>query len=108
MRCVALNNRFYVIENLSPLTKTPIKIVDPLMQKIIPIAMCPNTAADGPVNEPTCTRLNYALAECGNKIFMYGGVNEKNEVLSTTDMFDCCTYKFSPVKYRGDYMPPGR
>lgn len=70
--------------------------------------MCPNTASDGPPNVPTTTRLHYALAECGNRIFMYGGVNEKNEILSCCDWFDCCTYKFSPLKYRGDYTPQGR
>ena len=24
------------------------------------------------------------------------------------DVFDACTYKFSPVKYRGDYSPKAR
>ena len=39
---------------------------------------------------------------------MYGGVNEKSQILATMDAFDCCTYKFSPVKFRGDYTPKGR
>lgn len=79
-----------------------------MLRRIVPIPLCPNTAADGPPNRPSCTRINYALAECSNKLFMYGGVNENSEILQSCDMFDCCTYKFSPIKYRGDFTPPGR
>jgi len=83
-------------------------VLDPALRMIIPITLCPNTAADGPPNVPSNTRVNYAIAECNNKIFMYGGLNEKQELLGCCDMFDCCTYKFTPVKYRGDYTPKSR
>jgi hypothetical protein len=107
-KCIALNNRFYIVENLTPSNKLPIKVLDPALRMIVPITLCPNTAADGPPNMPSSTRFNYAIAECNNKIFMYGGLNEKQELLGCCDMFDCCTYKFTPVKYRGDYTPKGR
>ena len=39
---------------------------------------------------------------------MYGGIDNKSNILDTTDIFDCCTYKFVHLKYRLDYKPQGR
>ncbi len=50
--------------------------------------------------------MNYAITECNNKVFFYGGINENNEVLGSMDVFDLCTYKFSTVVYRGNGFVP--
>jgi hypothetical protein len=53
--------------------------------------------------------VNYAVAECNNKIFFYGGLDSNNEVLGSMEVFDLCTYKFTKVVYRGGgFVPKAR
>ena len=64
---------------------------------------------DDPPNQPSSARINYAITECNNKVYFYGGLDEKNQILGSMDVFDACTYKFSTMKYRGDgFKPKGR
>ena len=72
------------------------------------VRLLPTTKKDDPPNHPSSARLNYALAECGNRCYLYGGTDSTNKVLETMDVFDARTYKFAPVKYRGDWVPKGR
>lgn len=87
-------------------TKQLVWVVDPTLKRAFSIKLMPTTKKDDPPNRPSSARVNYSIAEVGNKVFFYGGIDEKNQVLSTMDVFDACTYKFSPVKYRGDFKPP--
>ncbi len=75
------------------------------MKHVFNIQLLPTSKKDDPPNHPSSCRLNYAIAEANNKVFFYGGVDDKNTVLGSMDVFDACTYKFSPVKYRGDFKP---
>ena len=84
------------------------QVVDPALKRVFSMKLLPTTKKDDPPNRPSCARINYALAECGGRILMYGGLNEKSEVLATMDSFDACIYRFAPVKYRGDFTPKGR
>lgn len=43
-----------------------------------------------------------------NKIYLYGGISDQNEVLETMEVFDAQTYKMSEVKYRLDARAAGR
>ena len=56
-------------------------------------------STDSP-NKIETARINYSIATMGNKVYIYGGLNEKNEILSTMEIFDAVTYKFSEIKYR--------
>lgn len=67
-----------------------------------------NITLTGENNKPTECRINYSICTSGNKIFIYGGINEKNQILGSMEVFDCQTYKFTAVKYRGDYTPKAR
>ena len=42
------------------------------------------------------------------KIYLHGGLNDKNEVVDSMDVFDAMTYKVSEVKYRLDTKCPSR
>ena len=61
-----------------------------------------------PENRPSTVRVNYSIANYKHKVYLYGGLNVENEILSTIDDFDATTYKFSHVKIRGDIKPKGR
>ena len=39
---------------------------------------------------------------------IYGGLNEKNDVLNSMEIFEAQIYKFNAVKYRGDAKPVAR
>lgn len=88
------------------MTKTnphPVKVVDPMLRRLFNIDL---------IGEENCVtesaRINYSICASASRVFLYGGVNEKSQVLNTMDSFDACTYKFNPIKYRGDYTPKGR
>jgi len=40
--------------------------------------LLPTSKKDDPPNKPLCARINYSLAECGGRILMYGGLDEKS------------------------------
>lgn len=43
-----------------------------------------------------------------NKIYLYGGISDQNEVLETMEVFDAQTYKMTEVKYRLEARAVGR
>ena len=43
-----------------------------------------------------------------NKVYLYGGLNDKNEILENMEMFDAMQYKMSEVKYRLEQRVAGR
>ena len=57
---------------------------------------------------PSCTRVNYSISQYKQKVYFYGGIDDQNKVLQSMDDFDASTYKFTAVKYRGDYIPKAR
>jgi len=78
------------MQNLADANPYPVHIIDPLIQKVFPIKLLPNTDEKGGPNRPsTSARINYSIAECRNSIYMYGGVDNNSNILETTDVFDC-------------------
>jgi hypothetical protein len=43
---------------------------------------------------PHTIRINYSVAHNKTKLFIYGGINENNQVLNSMETFDTCIYKF--------------
>ena len=43
---------------------------------------------------PIDYRINYSLCVFKNRVFVYGGLNQKNEVLATMESFDAPILKF--------------
>jgi hypothetical protein len=80
-----------------------VKVIDPSLKRLFNIDLY---GAENKVSESA--RINYSICASANRVFLYGGVNEKSQVLGSMDCFDACTYKFTPIKYRGDYTPKGR
>ena len=101
-KSVNLNNRFYVFQNLSASNKRAIKVVDPCLRRIFQIPLI------GEENKIKESRINYSISHMNNKVYLYGGLNDRNEVLSNMEMFDACTYKFSEVNYRLEARVAGR
>ena len=62
----------------------------------------------GQDNKIATARINYSIATMNNKVYIYGGINEKSEIINSMEIFDATTYKFSEVKYRGDHKALGR
>ena len=48
----------------------------------------------------TTARINYSIAHMSNKVYLYGGLSDQNEVLESMEMFDAMTYKMTEHKYR--------
>lgn len=58
---------------------------------------------------PSTVRVNYSLCDHKNKVYIYGGLSpNENKVLSSMEVYECMTFKFNPVKYRGDHTPAAR
>lgn len=110
VRSVVINNRLYIFANLSPEGAARqegscvVKIVDFSLRRMFGVDMTQSK----PENRPSAVRLNYSLAHYKHKVFIYGGINQANEVLGTIDDFDATTYKFTHVKIRGEMKPRGR
>ena len=43
-----------------------------------------------------------------NRIYLYGGLSDTNEVLENMECLDACTYKMNEVKYRLEAKAAGR
>ena len=60
-------------------------------------------------SKPKEPRINYSICNSPSKVYLYGGISQNNQVLSTMESFDACTYQFSEVTYRGEgFKPRGR
>ena len=58
---------------------------------------------------PLTLRVNYSICEYKSKVYIYGGISvTQNKVIESMEIYECLTYKFNPVKYRGDSTPKGR
>jgi len=69
-----------VIQNLSPSAPDPAKIVDLDLRQLLPIF---------PLDEkPKVNRVNFALSRFRHKLYMYSGLDEKNEILDSLEEFD--------------------
>jgi len=93
-------DRLYIFSNLCPSAPDPVKIVDFQMNRLFPVSQLDC--------KPSALRLSYCIASWKHKIYIHGGVGEKAQLLDTMDEFDVTTYKFAPVKYRGEAFPKGR
>ena len=69
---VSLNNRFYVFQNLSPENSRAIKVFDPCLRRSFQI---PLLGRENAIKE---VRLNYSISHMQNKVYLYGGLNDKN------------------------------
>ena len=109
-KSLVINNRLYIFANLSPEAAgrkeggCVVKIVDFNLKRMFGVEMFMSK----PENRPSTVRVNYSIANYKHKVYLYGGLNVENEILSTIDDFDATTYKFSHVKIRGDIKPKGR
>ena len=43
-----------------------------------------------------------------NKVYLYGGLSDRNEVLESMELFDAMTYKLTENKYRLEVKAAGR
>jgi hypothetical protein len=92
-----------MFNNLSANNVSPLKIVDFSINRMFPVSFSDQ-------HKPSCTRINYSVSNYKNKVYFYGGIDEKNKILDTMDDFDATTYKFTAIKYRGEAntIPKGR
>jgi hypothetical protein len=58
--------------------RSPVKVIDVKLQSVYDIKLMPTTKKDDPPNEPSTSRVHYAIAEINNRVFLYGGVNSEN------------------------------
>lgn len=102
VRSVVLNNRWYVFQNLATSNSRAIKVIDPDLGRLFQIPLL------GEENKVSAARINYSISHMNNRIYLYGGLSDTNEVLEDMEVFDACTYKMSAVKYRLDARAAGR
>ena len=77
---VVLNNRFYLFQNLTATNPHPVKVVDPSLCRLFNIDLI------GEGNKVTeSARINYSICASASRVFLYGGVNEKSQVLGSMD-----------------------
>mmetsp|Transcript_21674 Transcript_21674/g.33372 ORF Transcript_21674/g.33372 Transcript_21674/m.33372 type:complete len:141 (+) Transcript_21674:425-847(+) len=105
-------------ESLPPsVLRRPVRIMDFSMKKMMTVKYM-NDDSTGTVRGeeedkkatllPLVHRVNYSLCLHKNKVYIYGGISEKNEVLNSMEVYECPIYKFQPVKFRGDHTPLAR
>ena len=82
-------------------------MVDPDFRRTFQIPLIPSNKAEDK-NGFSQTRINYSIATMQNKVYLYGGLNERNQVLECMDCFDAATYKCGQVKYRLEARVAGR
>jgi hypothetical protein len=57
-------------------TKGLVWVLDPLLKRLFNLKLIPTTKKDDPPNQPSSARINYAICECNNRVFFYGGIDE--------------------------------
>lgn len=109
-KSVLINNRLYVFTNISPESsqrkesQQNVKILDFSLKKLFDVQLF----SAKPENRPSTVRVNYSIALFKFKVYLYGGLDQDNKVISSVEEFDATTYKFSAHKMRGEYKPKGR
>lgn len=64
---------------------------------------------DNLASKPKETRINYSICNSPSRVYLYGGISQNNQVLSTMESFDATTYQFAEMTYRGEgFKPKGR
>ena len=53
-------------------------VIDPALKRVFNMKLIPTTKKDDPPNHPSTSRINYAIAECNNRVYFYGGIDDKN------------------------------
>jgi hypothetical protein len=95
--------------------KTPVRVLDFNARKLHSVEYLNDDSTGnvrGEENEkketilPVTVRINYSICTHKNRVFLYGGLDDSNQVLATMETFDTMTLKFLPVKYRGDGPKP--
>lgn len=99
MKSVTINNRLYLFTNISNQLQYPVKIVDFNLQRLFTVKF------DSEAMKPSVSRLNYSIAGYKHKAYLYGGIDQNSQILTSMDEFDATTYKFNQVKYRGEFKP---
>jgi hypothetical protein len=105
-----INGRIYIFSNLSQESaarkesQAAVKIVDLNLKSVFRVDLWQAK----PENRPSTIRVNYSIANYKHKVYLYGGLDSENKILSTIEEFDATTYKFNVLKMRGDYHPKGR
>jgi len=92
-RSVAINDRFYVFNNLDPMNQNCVMVVDPTLRMTFDIKLY----GFAQENKPKHARINYSVAAERGKIYIYGGLSSDNTVLDSMDSFDVTTYQFVEV-----------
>ena len=110
-RAGSIDGRLYILHNVAPRddniprtsVKTPVRIMDFEKNKLfIPQYLNDESTGNkrGEEDEkkdtylPIDYRINYSLCVFKNRVFVYGGLNQKNEVLATMESFDAPILKF--------------
>lgn len=100
-----INGRLYIMHNLTPkdLTlpstaiKTPIRIMDFKMKRLFAVEFLNDDSTGNKRGEekevkepilPQSIRINYSIAHHKNKLYIYGGLNDKNQVLNSMETFE--------------------
>ena len=110
-RACTIMGRLYIMHNLQPKDeslpktsiKTPIRIMDFNLRRLLAVEFLNDDSTGNKRGEadekkdtflPLTIRINYSVAHHKTKLFMYGGLNEKNQVLNSMETFDACICKF--------------
>ena len=110
-RAVTLHDKLYILHNLeykdeslpATTTKNPVRIMDfgtMRMHKIDYLNDDSTGTQRGNEEDkkatilPLTSRINYSIASFKNKTYIYGGLNEKCEILATMELYDAAIFKF--------------
>jgi len=96
-KCVVLNNRLYILMNVSDTNKDSVFILDPKLNKAFGVKLD---------SMPSCFRINYSAVAYKNKIYLFGGLNDHSSPINTLEVFDATTYRWSLVKTFGKNPEP--
>ena len=120
-RGVTLNNKLFIFHNLAPkdeqmpktMVRTPLRVMDFETSQLMKIDYRNDDSSGTQQGEgernalkqkilPSTQRINYSIASFKNRVYLFGGLNEKrddqssNQVLNSMEMYDAMTLKFQP------------
>jgi hypothetical protein len=73
-----------------------VKIFDPALNQMFDVkGIANNFSSEGVGFGPTTCRINYSIVSTKFKAYMYGGLDEKNNVLGSLEVFNAIEYKFA-------------
>lgn len=77
----------YIFNNLTKQNSSPVHILDFTLRRSFAISFTTKPVM-------SANRINYSLSNFNNKIYIYGGIDDKNKLISTMETLDVTTYKF--------------